>query len=862
MREDEDIDSQAEASAPTARQLLIQWANKQDGWVRQLAFEVLASGRAPSDEALAGIYALFLVEKSLADGTPETIPALAQDESSADVSGGFTFVKLENLQGVNALTEGQEIEFNPGLTILFGENGTGKTGYARVLKTLAGVRTAETILPNVHDPTHVVPQEASITFAVGEDEQTLTWRGESGVPPITQASVFDSPAVRLHVDDDLAYVYTPRDLALFHVVSEGIDSLQLLLEGDAAEHEPSGNPYLQFFKRGTTVYPHVETLGPATDIQVLTEFASVTEKDEKDFKSLKETVAALESDSIPAQLAAARSRMKLYGELATAADVAATFDSAAYIQSVEAVKAGADAYANLRAELLASAGIEDRSQEAWQDFVLAGDAYRAHIGNEDYPHDGDACIYCRQPLGREAVELLKRYREFASDATRSRIEAARTQTGTVSRHLKALDLPSLHSAVTQLREDNPDDQHLTDAESLLAKLDLQQPHWQAGANVNWTGVASAATAIKTEATTRRDAAESVVSDLTQRSSDRAETLRIESARLAELTDRRELKTRLPEITTAISNHKWAQRAGQLIRAFPALKRSLTEVSKTASEQLLNADFERRFEEERKVLRAPIVKLEFPGRRGQPARRKVVSADHKPSQVLSEGEQKVIALADFLAEAALRLIPAPIIFDDPVNSLDYRRIHEVATRIAQLAATRQVILFTHSIWLATELLDHFEKDKDWCKYYSVTEDAGGKGIVLPGNHPRWDSVKTTTKAINTVLASAQATEGEAQQALIESAYSKVRAWCEVVVEMELLQGVTQRYQANVMMTRLAGIKADRLDAAISVIDPIFLKACRIMDGHSQPLETLSVRPTLEEMEKDWADLQAARTAYLA
>jgi hypothetical protein len=174
----------------------------------------------------------------------------------------------------------------------------------------------------------------------------------------------------------------------------------------------------------------------------------------------------------------------------------------------------------------------------------------------------------------------------------------------------------------------------------------------------------------------------------------------------------------------------------------------------------------------------------------------------------------------------------------------------------------VILFTHSIWLATELLDHFEKDKDRCKYYSVTEDGGGKGIVVAGTHPRWDNVKATTKAVNAVLASAQATEGETQQALIESAYSKIRAWCEIVVEMELLQGVTQRYQANVMMTRLATIKADRLDAAISVIDPIFIKACRIMDGHSQPLETLSVRPTLAELEKDWADLQAARAAYLA
>ena len=98
-------------------------------------------------------------------------------------------------------------------------------------------------------------------------------------------------------------------------------------------------------------------------------------------------------------------------------------------------------------------------------------------------------------------------------------------------------------------------------------------------------------------------------------------------------------------------------------------RSLTETSKVASEQLLNRDFERHFTEECKILRAPVLRapavtLQFPGRQGQVTRKKAVaSGEHRPSDVLSEGEQKVIALADFLAET-----PAPVIFDDPINSL--------------------------------------------------------------------------------------------------------------------------------------------------------------------------------------------------
>ncbi|HXB65418.1 MAG TPA: AAA family ATPase [Solirubrobacteraceae bacterium] len=348
-------------------------------------------------------------------------------------------------------------------------------------------------------------------------------------------------------------------------------------------------------------------------------------------------------------------------------------------------------------------------------------------------------------------------------------------------------------------------------------------------------------------------------DLTARLADRSKRLQQDTAKLRELNARLELGKRLEEINKSVEDAKWVQRLEQLIRKFSPLLRSLTEVSKSASEQLLNGDFERRFIEECKVLRAPTVRLEFPGRRGQPARRKVVSAEYRPSEVLSEGEQKVIALADFLAETGLQIAPAPVIFDDPVNSLDYRRIGEVAKRIAQLAEDRQVIVFTHSIWLATELLAHFEKKQEFCTYYSVT-DEGGKGMVARGTGPRWDTVKSITKKVNELITSGQSATGDAREAIVETTYSRIRSWCEVVVETELLKGVTKRHQANVMMTMLPQIKGDRLAAATDVIAPTFEKACRIMEGHSQPLETLSVRPTLEELEKDWADLQAARAAY--
>src|SRR3546814_20807438 len=59
-----------------------------------------------------------------------------------------------------------------------------------------------------------------------------------------------------------------------------------------------------------------------------------------------------------------------------------------------------------------------------------------------------------------------------------------------------------------------------------------------------------------------------------------------------------------------------------------------------------------------------------------------------SQILSEGEQRALALAGFLTEVALTEGSGPIIVDDPVSSLDRDRSAKVADRIAAEDKNRQ------------------------------------------------------------------------------------------------------------------------------------------------------------------------------
>jgi hypothetical protein len=77
---------------------------------------------------------------------------------------------------------------------------------------------------------------------------------------------------------------------------------------------------------------------------------------------------------------------------------------------------------------------------------------------------------------------------------------------------------------------------------------------------------------------------------------------------------------------------------------------------------------------------------------------------------------------------------------------------------------------------------------------------------------------------------------------------------------MLKGVVQRYEPNVMMTKLRQIKLDKLQDSMSAITPVFEKSCRYIASHSQPLETQGIRPTLDELKADFKTVMEAREPH--
>ncbi len=858
-------DDSEQTSEPirSARQRLVEWANQQDRWVRSIVAEVIVARRPVSEEALAVVRDQYLVEKQLGEGELPPVAALGDDGASGVVTDRLALTYLRGCNGVNALAAGQDISFNPHMTVLFGENAAGKTGYVRILKLLANVRSAEPIIPDIHRPSAPSTPEATVGFILGSAEEELHWDGERGLAPFTRITVFDSPAVTLHLEDNVTYVYTPADLALFGYTHSAIERVRTLLQAEMSDRLPKQNPFLTAFARGTDVYPRIEGLSGSTNLSELEALAVVSEAERTELDALRTSVEAL-SNASEAQTEVLRGRATVLRDLITVENALSAFDAEAFSHAVDTEQSARTAQTESAASVFRGGQLPEELRPAWQRFIEAGEQYLVASSRTGYPEADDTCIYCQQTLGDAATTLLQSYRRYASGMAADALRSASEQVTLLQRPIVGPEvtaaLEGLRARLPSLRETETVPDWVSGGLAILDRAEAVHAAVQRRERVVDPGGVDASATLGGRLAIALQEAETAIHGLEGDAAERQRLLGEQRTKVAQLEARLRLSQLMPDVRKYVEDAAWADRLRTLLGRFQGLLTGLTAVSKLASEDVLNRDFERVFYEECTALRAPTVTLDFPGRRGQAARRKSVARDHSLEQILSEGEQKVIAIADFLAEASLRTGSAPIIFDDPVNSFDYRRIGEIARRIAALSAEHQVIVFTHDIWFTAELLAEFKGRSSECRYYQVVDDGGHKGIVSRAAHPRLDSLSSVRGRINVAIQDAASGSDEDRQHRIDSAYSELRAWCEIVVETRLLNRVTQRYQPNVAMQNLSDVKVGSLQAAIDVISPIWEKANRYTTAHSQPLGTLSIRPTVCELRQDWAALEQALKDY--
>jgi hypothetical protein len=213
---------------------------------------VLRGRTALDDDAIVVALQQLMAEKGLSGTTPTPVPIIEITEAPADDAPLLRLLRIFETCNVNRLVDGQEIAFNDRITVVYGENASGKTGYARVLKQVAGARSAARVLPDVYTSSPGTPS-ATIDYALGSDAESHPWRaGARPVPALGRVCVFDAPVAPLHVDDDLQYLYTPADIVSF------VESLRASTE--ITELRRLAEPFEDEDNRVTTLRDRVRNL--------------------------------------------------------------------------------------------------------------------------------------------------------------------------------------------------------------------------------------------------------------------------------------------------------------------------------------------------------------------------------------------------------------------------------------------------------------------------------------------------------------------------------------------------------------------------------------------------------------------------
>jgi energy-coupling factor transporter ATP-binding protein EcfA2 len=141
---------------------------------------------------------------------------------------------IHNVEHVNALAAGENLSFDgTGITVLYGDNGSGKSRYARVLKRArARSPRGDTILTNIYATASGRPTVV-IEFCVNGQNRSCTWLLDEPADALQSAvSVFDSGTANVHVDQTDDVAYTPAPLKILASLAQACQDVKQRLQAE------------------------------------------------------------------------------------------------------------------------------------------------------------------------------------------------------------------------------------------------------------------------------------------------------------------------------------------------------------------------------------------------------------------------------------------------------------------------------------------------------------------------------------------------------------------------------------------------------------------------------------------------------
>jgi energy-coupling factor transporter ATP-binding protein EcfA2 len=224
-------------------------------------------------------------------------------------------------------------------------------------------------------------------------------------------------------------------------------------------------------------------------------------------------------------------------------------------------------------------------------------------------------------------------------------------------------------------------------------------------------------------------------------------------------------------------------------------------------------------------------------------------------VLSEGEQKIVALSNFLAECTIDGRLNSIIFDDPVTSLDMDYRDLIATKIVQLSLNRQIVVLTHDLSFLRLLIDtHKSITTTDCTIIGIDKYNGISGIVTDEIPYLAKNVQERIDSIRRILRehdSLGLTDAHGRETKLDSARKRFRMLLERTVEEILSNKTYERFSKNIHLKK--GNLSSYIVTEQSDIDFLLnLFGKYSITEHDGGTSTIPLQPNKPEIEQDITD----------
>jgi len=665
-----------------------------EAWFRMICDLVASIGVSGLDQlTLETLIALYTEKASYIGIQPTLSPAAvagtAVPADSLEQLSGFMNFKL--------LDDALDVSFKKRITLIFGANGSGKSSLCESLKVLATPEQPTRPLENVRVTGVAGP---TFRFKFKSDSASQTWTPAAGYGSRRAAIKYFDTAIAIQnvtnsVEPGRIIVLTPFKLHVFEwakVITtkfrEALQKVQFENASRLTQALLAIRTDFSMFKGSVLATIEDNTVSNLTSqIKLGEDF-----KDKKLLGEKQVSAAELEKATSEEGLKLLRAEHRELEYLLK--DLNTLLTSAAKLWELKpSNKAKALMEKQTAQEVLAKDVIpEDSDLDHLLDLLRAASPLCKM--NEAAGH---VCPLCKRDLGTPEVELFKLYHALLVGVLEEEITTIKADINKAHEIVKAIgqiDLKDWNKCKTIpeeiltvakngsdiiLASCNIDNEPTTEAKAELESLKLLAETWT-------TQLKSKETAIETAAKGRDELVKELV---------------ILRAEIGPLEYAQTIANQLPTLKEAQLRVAESQFWNSKLPAFTHVLKRITEKLKEAHKDLVVADFERRLDAEYKALAekdmsAFGVKLVSKGAEATLTVLPQIGGNNIEG-VLSEGEQRLHALALFFAELDTSK-ESVFVFDDPVSSFDYNYIGNYCVRLRDFTLkfpTRQIIVLTHN-----------------------------------------------------------------------------------------------------------------------------------------------------------------------